>query len=141
MRKPRDWGQCCPNPDCSHYTLMSRGNVSSIARYLTASGKRRIFKCSKCEQSFSETRDTVFFDLKTTEERVMMALKMLLVKVDLSGISFVLGVKEETVLEWLRRAAEKVSLGSAGWGGGSAARKSSLPETKLLPDAGAVVLG
>ena len=36
-----------------------------------------------------------------------MALKMLLVKVDLSGISFVLEVKEETVLEWLRRAAEK----------------------------------
>jgi len=107
MRKAQDWGQCCPNPDCSHYTLMRRGNVSSIASYLTASGKRRIFKCSKCEQSFSETRDTVFFDLKTTEERVIMALKMILVKVDLSGISFVLGVKEETILEWLRRAAEK----------------------------------
>src|SRR5882672_5488191 len=109
MRKPQDWGQCCPNPDCSHYTLMSRGNVSSIASYLTASGKRRIFKCSKCEQSFSETRDTVFFDLKTREEKVMMALKMILVKVDLSGISFVLGVKEETILEWLRRAAEKAA--------------------------------
>jgi IS1 family transposase len=37
----------------------------------------------------------------------MMALKMLLVKVELSGICFVLGVTEETVLEWLRRAASK----------------------------------
>jgi len=109
MRKPQDWGQCCPNPDCSHYTLMSRGNVSSISTYLTESGKRRIFHCSKCEQNFSETRDTVFFDLKTTEEKVMMALKMILVKVDLAGINFVLGVKEETVLEWLRRAAEKAA--------------------------------
>jgi len=88
---------------------MRRGNVSSIASYLTASGKRRIFKCSKCEQSFCETRDTVFFDLKTREEKVVMALKMILVKVDLAGISFVLGVKEETVLEWLRRAAEKAA--------------------------------
>jgi IS1 family transposase/transposase-like protein len=88
---------------------MSRGNVSSIASYLTASGKRRIFRCSKCEQNFSETRDTVFFDLKTTEEKVIMALKMILVKVDLAGISFVLGIKEETVLEWLRRAAEKAA--------------------------------
>jgi len=45
------------------------------------------------------------------------------------------------IIDVVRRAAEKVSLGSAGWGGGTAARKSSLPETKLLPDAGAVVLG
>lgn len=107
MRKPKDWGQPCPNPDCSHYRLMHRGNVSAISTYMTQSGKRRIFCCSKCARPFSETRDTVFFDLRTPEEKVMMALKMLLVKVALSDISFVLGVTEETVLEWLRRAAQK----------------------------------
>jgi hypothetical protein len=37
----------------------------------------------------------------------MMALKMLLVRVDRAGISFVLGVTEETVLVWLRRAAHQ----------------------------------
>ncbi|MBU0567978.1 hypothetical protein KKC52_08005 [bacterium] len=36
-----------------------------------------------------------------------MALKMILVRVGLSDISFVLGVTEETVLEWLKRASEK----------------------------------
>jgi IS1 family transposase/transposase-like protein len=107
MRKPKDWGQPCPNPDCSHYRLMHRGNVSAISTYMTQSGKRRIFCCSKCARPFSETRDTGFFDLRTPEEKVMMALKMLLVKVALSDISFVLGVTEETVLEWLRRAAQK----------------------------------
>jgi len=74
---------------------------------MTQSGKRRIFCCNKCERPFSETRDTVFFDLRTPEEKVMMALKMLLVKVALSDIGFVLDVTEETVLEWLRRAAQK----------------------------------
>jgi transposase-like protein len=107
MRKPQDWGQPCPNPDCSHYRLMNRGNISAISTYLTQSGRRRIFCCSQCERPFSETRDTVFFDLRTPEEKVMMALKMLLVKVALADISFVLGVTEETVLEWLRRAAQK----------------------------------
>src|SRR5262245_1342622 len=107
MRKPQDWGQPCPNPDCSHYRLTNRGNVSAIATYLTQSGKRRIFRCGACEQPFSETRDTVFFGLRSPEEKVMMALKMLLVKVALSDIGFVLGVTEETVLEWLRRAAQK----------------------------------
>jgi len=86
---------------------MNRGNISAVATYFTASGKRRIFHCKTCEQNFSETRDTVFFDLRTPEEKVMLALKMLLVRVDLSGITFVLGVTEETVLEWLYRAAQQ----------------------------------
>ena len=107
MRTSKDWGQSCPNPECSHYNLMNRGNISSIATYLTQSGKRRIFRCGICQRSFSETRDTVFFDLRTKEEKVILALKMLLVRVDLSGICFVLGVTQETVLEWLKRAAKK----------------------------------
>ena len=105
MRKPKDWGQACPNPECPHYRRMQQGNVSAIATYLTQSGKRRIFRCHTCETPFAETRETVFFDLRTAEEKVMMALKMLLVRVDLAGISFVLGVTEETVLVWLKRAA------------------------------------
>ena len=107
MRKPQDWSPPCPNPDCSHYRLINRGNMSAISTYLTPSGQRRIFRCSACEQPFSETRDTVFFDLRTPEDKVIMALKMLLVKVALSDIGFVLGVTEATVLEWLRRAAQQ----------------------------------
>jgi hypothetical protein len=91
MRKPKAWDQPCPNPAGPHYRLMNRGNISAISTSLTQSGQRRIFHCSKCESTFSETRDTVFFDLWTPEEKVMMALKMLLVKVGLSDIGFVLG--------------------------------------------------
>ena len=107
MRTPKAWGQPCPHPACPYAQLINRGNIRAISTYLTQSGKRRIFQCTKCGTPFSETRDTVFFDLKTPEEKVMMALKMLLVKVDLAGISFVLGVTEETVLAWLQRAAHK----------------------------------
>ena len=109
MRTPKAWGQPCPNPDCAYAQMINRGNIRAISTYLTQSGKRRIFQCTKCGTPFSETRDTVFFDLKTPEEKVMMALKMRLVKVDLAGISFVLGVTEETVLAWLQRAAHKAA--------------------------------
>ncbi len=107
MRKPKDWGQPCPNPVCSHYRLINRGNISAISTYLTQSGKRRIFLCNACEGMFSETRDTVFFDLRTPEDKVMIARKMLLVTVGLTDIGFVLSVTEETVLMWLERAAQK----------------------------------
>src|SRR5215470_17464892 len=107
MRKPKEWGQPCPNPECPHYRRKQQGNVSAIATYLTQSGKRRIFCCHTCATRFLETRETVFFDLRTSEEKVMMALKMLLVRVDLAGIGFVLGVTAETVLAWLQRAAQQ----------------------------------
>ncbi len=107
MRKPNAWGQGCPNPACSYYKLLNRGNVKSIATYPTQSGKRRIFQCKMCGTQFAETRDTVFFNLRTPEEKVIIVLKLLLCRVELSSISFALGVTEETMLAWLRRAAEK----------------------------------
>jgi IS1 family transposase len=107
MRTPQAWGQPCPHPDCAYAQMINRGNIRAVSPYLPQSGKRRIFQCTKCGTPFSETRDTVFFDLKTPEEKVMMALKMRLVKVDLAGISFVLGVTAETVLAWLQRAAHQ----------------------------------
>src|SRR5712692_11762553 len=109
MRTPKDWGQPCPNPECVHSNRMQQGNVSAIATYLTQSGTRRIFRCHAWETQFSEPRETVFFDLRTAEDKVMMALKMLLVRVDLAGISFVLGVTDEPVLAWLRRAAHQAA--------------------------------
>jgi len=107
MKKAKHWSQPCPNKGCKDYGQVNQGNISCISSYMTESGKRRIFRCNSCGETFSETRDTVFFDLRTSEEKVMMALKMVLVQVSLSGISFVLGVKEETVLKWLERAYKK----------------------------------
>jgi hypothetical protein len=86
---------------------MPQGKVSAIATSLTQSGKRRLLRCRTCATHFAETCATVFCDLRTSEEKVMMALKMLLVRVDRAGISFVLGMTEETVLAWLRRAAHQ----------------------------------
>jgi IS1 family transposase len=107
MRRPKDWKQPCPNSKCKYYTLMSRGNVRAASTYLTQSGKRRIFYCKECTTFFSETRNTVFYDLRTPEEDVIMVLKMFLIRVDLSGICFVFGITEETALMWLKRAARQ----------------------------------
>lgn len=64
MRKPKDWGQPCPNCECRKYNLINRGNVRAVSTYMTERGRRRIFQCTICGTSFSETRDTVFFDLR-----------------------------------------------------------------------------
>lgn len=107
MRKAKKWDQVCPNIECKEYGRKNNGNIRSISTYETQSGRRRIFQCTCCNEAFSETRDTVFFDLRTPEEKVIMALKMVLVKVALANICFVLGVTEETILSWLDRAYQK----------------------------------
>ena len=103
MRRASDWNQPCPNKNCMGYGQINQGNIISISTYMTKSGKRHIFRCNTCREAFSETRDTAFFNLKTEEEKVIMALKMILVKMDITGIAFVLGVKKDTVLFWLDR--------------------------------------
>jgi IS1 family transposase len=107
MRKPKDWKQPCPNSECKYYTLLSGGNIRAASTYMTQSGRRGIFNCKECRTFFSETRDTVLYDLRTPEETVIMVLKMFLIRVDLSGICFVFGITEETALMWLKRAARQ----------------------------------
>jgi transposase-like protein len=115
LRTATAWGQPCPNPACSHYSRMNRGNVRAIATYPSQSGRRRIFQCKGCGEQFSETRGTVFFDLRTVEATVILVLKWLLCKVELTALSFALGVTEGTVLGWLRRAAEKAEEVNPHW--------------------------
>ncbi len=110
MRKAQNWNLPCPNKECEIYGQMNKDNIISQSTYETQSGKRRIFKCKCCGQSFSETRDTVFFDLKSPEEKVIMVLKMILMQVSLSAISFIPDVKGETILKWLDRAYQKADL-------------------------------
>lgn len=47
MKKPQNWGQSCPNPDCSKYNQNSQWSIISVSTYMTQSGKRRIFKCNR----------------------------------------------------------------------------------------------
>ena len=89
---------------------MRQGNVSALATSLTPSGTRRLLRCHTCVTDFAETRETGFVDLRTSEAKGMMALKMLLVRVDLAGIGCGLGVTEATVLAWLPRAAHQAAM-------------------------------
>ena len=110
MRTPRAWRQPCPHPECPYDRRMTLGNVRSIATSLPHSGTRRLLRCNRCATHCAATRETVLFARRTSDEQGMMALKMLLVRVDLAGIGCVLGVPEEPVLAWLRRATHQAEV-------------------------------
>ena len=58
-------------PDLNSEGRLKGGVAPPYSLYMTQSGKRRIFRCRECGKNFSEIRETVFFDLRTPEEKVI----------------------------------------------------------------------
>ena len=96
----------CPNKECYHYGKVNQGNIAGNGTKKTKSGLVRNFLCRSCRTSFCQRHGTAFYDLRTPEERVMFAIKMLLRGMSLRGIADVLGVRLDTVRFWLIRCAD-----------------------------------
>lgn len=95
----------CPNGECRRYGEVNQGNIASNGSKRTNSGVVRNFLCRTCGKSFCQRQGTAFYDIRTPEERVLLAIKMLLRGMSLRGIADVLGVKLDTVRFWLIRCA------------------------------------
>ena len=96
----------CTNHGFNLYGKTKQGNIVSNGTYATRSGRVRKFICRSCGSVFNGRSGTVFFYLRTAEDKVILALKLLLKGISVRGIAEVLGSKPDTVLSWLRRAAE-----------------------------------
>lgn len=94
----------CPNKDCRDYGKKGLGNIVLKERY----GKHdtALLKCRSCKKTFSENKGTVFFGLKTEREKVLMALKIFAEKCSIRGTARAMGVKPDTIMDWLRLAGE-----------------------------------
>ena len=95
-----------PNRDCHLYGKVDQGNIASNGTKKTKSGRVRNFLCRSCGKSFCQRQGTAFYDLRSPEGLVLLAIKMLLRGMSLRGIADVLGVKLDTVRFWLMRCAE-----------------------------------
>ena len=88
----------CWNPHCSDYGKVT-GNIRKFGR--TPSGIQR-YQCKVCHQTFVETIGTVFYNRHRSQETIIECLALLAERNSLAAIHRVKGVKEETVMEWLR---------------------------------------
>jgi len=96
-------GSFCPNPDCADYGITD-GNP--IIRYGKTKGGRQRFQCQTCKKTFNERKGTVFYQRKTAEKEILECLALLAEGSRISSISRVKGIKEDTILSFLRQAAD-----------------------------------
>ena len=95
----------CWNPRCSDDGQVNLGNIRKFGR--TPAGTQRS-QCKRCRQTFVETIGTVFYNRHRPQETSIECLALLAERNSLAAIHRVKGVKEETVLDWLRTAADHV---------------------------------
>lgn len=96
----------CPNQKCIDFGQTGKGNIVGNGTYKTQSGHVRKFICRSCNTVFCERKGTAFYDLRTPEENIILAMKLIVKGMSLRGVAEVLEVKLDTVRRWLYLAAE-----------------------------------
>jgi len=100
--------EACPNPDCPMYGKTGEGNIVANGTYTNKEGEKlRKFICRACSKSFCSRSGTIFYDLRTPEDKVLMALKLLVKGTSLRGVAGILEVSLDTVRRWLHLASEQ----------------------------------
>jgi transposase-like protein len=95
----------CWNASCSAYGQVDLGNIRKFGR--TPAGIQR-YQCRICRRTFVETIGTVFYARRRPQQTIIECLALLAERNSLAAIHRVKGVKEETVMAWLRLAAAHV---------------------------------
>jgi transposase-like protein len=98
-------GSFCWNSHCPDFGKVDHGNVIKFGH--TNKGTQR-YQCNTCGQTHVETKGTVFYGRHHSQETILECLAWLAERNSPAAIHRVKGIKEETVLAWLREAAKHV---------------------------------
>jgi transposase-like protein len=97
----------CPNEECEDYGLANQGNVVGNGTYNTKSGRVRKYICRTCGKIFCGRSNTMFYDLRTSEEKVVLALKLIVKGMSQRSTAEVLEVCPKSVSTWISRASDQ----------------------------------
>lgn len=101
-------GDFCPNEACLDYGKLQNGQKQNLDKFgKTRKGVQR-FRCKTCGRTFTETIGTIFYRKRTPEHEILETLALLAEGSRISSLRRVKGFKEDTILAWLRQAAQQV---------------------------------
>lgn len=96
-------GDFCPYHDCTDFGKTDADNLIRFGK--TRQGKQR-FRCKSCGKTFNENYGTILHGKRTSEKDILETLALLAEGVRISSLHRAKGFKEDTILKWLRQAAE-----------------------------------
>ena len=106
MEKFAKPGDFCPNEACPDYGKLQNDRQKNLVKFgKTRTGVQR-FRCQTCGGTFTETTGTIFYRKRTPEHEILETLALLAEGNRISSLTRVKGFKEDTILAWLRQAAQ-----------------------------------
>jgi transposase-like protein len=106
MKQFAKTGDFCPNEACPDYGKLQSDRQLNIIKFgKTKKGVQR-YRCKTCGKTFTDTTGTLFFRKRTPEHEILETLALLAEGNRISSLSRVKGFKEDTILAWLREAAQ-----------------------------------
>src|SRR2546425_6360068 len=95
----------CPNVACPARGQTGQGNIG------IHSCKDKRFLCTACQKTFSATKGTAFYRLRTSAETVSLGVTLLAHGCPLQAIVVAFGYDERTVASWVARAGDQGQAG------------------------------
>lgn len=106
MEKFAKPGDFCPNEACPDHGKLQNGQQRNIDKFgKTSKGVQR-YRCRTCGKTFTETKGTIFYRKRTAEHEILETLVLLAEGSRISSLSRAKEHKEDTILAWLREAAQ-----------------------------------
>ena len=104
-------GDFCPNESCLKYRQLeenpAKPNIIKAGK--TKAGVQR-YECKTCHQTFTETKGTLFYRKQTPASEILETLALVAEGDRVSSLTRVKGIKEDTILSWMREAAKHTEL-------------------------------
>jgi transposase-like protein len=88
----------CPNSDCPARGQVGKGNIG------VHSLKKKRYICHICQQTFSASKGTLFYRLRTDPKTVLLVIALLVYGCPIQAIVQAFGFDERTVRNWWQRA-------------------------------------
>ncbi len=101
----------CPNPACSLFGQVEGRKLERHAYY--GAHRTTIYLCRACAKTFSDTKGTFFYRLRTDRQKVLDVLAIVAEQGGVRATARATGVDKDTVQAWVEKAGAHVEEVSA----------------------------
>ncbi len=91
----------CPNIDCPARGQTGKGHIG------VHSQAEKRYRCDVCEKTFTDTKGTLFYRLRTDPQLVLLVIVLLAYGCPPKAIEKAYGFHERTIRKWWRRSGEQ----------------------------------
>jgi transposase-like protein len=106
MTKFAQVGDFCPDETCPDYGKRQSDQQHNIIKYGKTKAGRQRYKCQTCGATFTETKGTVFYRRRTSEDEITETLALIAEGSRISSLARAKGHKEDTIIDWIREAGQ-----------------------------------